>query len=308
VPSGYRWKCKECRKHFYTTSRPHLASTMAVPPQICPRHHPKCEASYAGHIKFLRRHHGPLLDSVGVTRERRTLPGDDGAFERKYRKLADVAETEDEVEVEDPRDPSFAPPAEHFEARMRYTPGARQDVHPESRLSVLNLTKLMAFQIGAPTGRASNQNAVMGGRKAWEIAGRGDYAVNKVTSSEWCHLQGLSLGGPNIASNLVSASFAANTEMYVMEMLLRGKTDLFVTVKSYVKSMAKDEADVVEFIEYIIRAGKLDDKERDFVRWIDGRSDAFSGLDASLLRDQLNAWMTKNRKPYAVQLDKSFMS
>jgi hypothetical protein len=207
-----------------------------------------------------------------------------------------------DLDEEDPEDSEFVQQLSHFKAEMRYTAAVLQPVLPKGRNCERNNAKLKAVQVGSPAVRA-NQSAAMGGRQAWAIAGRTDYSADKYTSSEWCHLQGAALGGPTNPNNLASASFAANSEMFVMEMLLRGKTDLFITVKVYTKSLVGDDADVAEYIKYIIRSDNVRNKGKDYVRWIDGRSDGFSELDAKALTKELSAWLKKNRKPYAVQLD-----
>lgn len=295
MPSGHRWKCSGCNSYFYTLNRRNNADTLVIPEQFCEDEEDYCEATYSRSIKNLQPQHSPILDTVAASRKRRLSRTDTSKRAKKMQKQIGNEEL-------DPEDTEYAQQMTHFKAEMRLTTAVRVTVIPRGRACVLNMNKLVTVQIGAPAPRG-NQTTTMGGRQAWAIAGRADYGVNKFLSSEWCHLQGAALGGPTTANNLVSASFAANSEMYFMEMLLKGKTDLYITVKVYVTSMNGDEADVAEYIKYIIRANNARNKLQDYVRWIDGRSDGFSEHDANALKDELRIWLKANRKAFAVNFD-----
>jgi len=295
MPSGYRWKCQDCGGYFYTLNREANADTLVIPEQFCENEGDNCVADYSRSIKALQPQHNPILDTVAASRKRRLSRADTAERAKKMQKQVGTEEL-------DAEDTEFVQQMTHFKAEMRYTTAVRQVVVPKHRLCVLNPNKIMSVQIGSTAARG-NQTTTMGGRQAWAIAGRADYSVNKHLSSEWCHLQGAALGGPTIANNLVSASFAANSEMFIMEMLLKGKTDLYITVKVYVTSMNGDEADVAEYIKYIIRANNVRNKTKDYVRWIDGRSDGFSEHDGNALKNELRQWLKVNRKAFAVRLD-----
>lgn len=96
------------------------------------------------------------------------------------------------------------------------------------------------------------------------------YKVDKKRSLEWCHLIADSLGGPTHETNLVAASYGANTFMMTIEEKLNAKTNLTIQVTAECSS-----DHVAEFIYYTIKKSSTIQQT-----WlIDARNDNFSQAD-----------------------------
>ncbi|MFV8749328.1 hypothetical protein ACNOYE_02125 [Nannocystaceae bacterium ST9] len=199
----------------------------------------------------------------------------------------------DQDDVETEEDYDYAQPA-NFNPNMRYTrrTGNRRACRAWSSYGhlVTGQKSTGVVRIGNAVGRPCSPGAEMGAKvgnkakSAQKWAGRGQpYKTNRYASLEWCHLQADSLGGPTTVGNLVAASFAANTEMLVIEHYLKGKTHLGIEVTAHCGS-----AHVAEFIEYDIYTMTMNGSTtHKFKLLIDARNDYFTEDDASDLRGEL---------------------
>ena len=303
---AYRWKCSTCQNFFYTLVCPPGATSYNVPPEQCPMgKFGGCKADYNMEVTAQTAGTKVRLDSVAVSRERRStamnvnynesVPMSDDNHDTSAPMSDDGHDTSESMSDDGDDDPEYLPSKEGFSIAMRYTDDARETFTGVPKGQLPHTKKMKTFAITAAKARTSQQavmNKVLKKPKtAWQLAGRPSYKKNKKKSSEWCHLQGASLGGPTVDENLISASFAANSIMCVMEMALAGKTDLRVTVTPYVISIDGDQQHVAECIRYLISAK---DSKKPFDEWIDARGDGFLKQDADKLRESLEGWVKKN--------------
>ncbi|MEJ6710250.1 MAG: hypothetical protein QNK92_15900 [Amylibacter sp.] len=97
------------------------------------------------------------------------------------------------------------------------------------------------------------------------------YTVNRYASLEWCHLVGDCLGGLTVHSNLVAASFGANTEMLAIEHCLKGRAEFGVLIQAQCS-----KAHVAEVIIYNVKHMK----SQKIQSWqINARNDYFTKDD-----------------------------
>jgi hypothetical protein len=118
---------------------------------------------------------------------------------------------------------------------------------------------------------------------AWRYVGSTSYSVNRFDSSEWCHLVADSLGGPSEPSNLVAASFSANTYMAALEALLKGQSALSLSVTAHCSA-----PNLGEWIFYRIRhrqSGKSYDEA------IDARASGFNAANLTSVQTNLQRWL-----------------
>ncbi len=198
----------------------------------------------------------------------------------------------DEVDTEDY---DYALPA-NFNPSMRYTKGASRTCRSYDKNLISSQKTTGIVQIANAVGRPCSPGSVMGtkfGAKAksaqrWSNRGT-PYKLNRYKSLEWCHLQADSLGGPTQVDNLVAASFAANTEMLVIEHFLKGKTQFAVEVTAFCSA-----PHVAEFIYYEVHKASLNNTfTRKFTRLIDARNDYLTKADAEDLRSKLSTALKK---------------
>lgn len=193
--------------------------------------------------------------------------------------------------ADDDDDDDFAPTPDHaYNIRMRLTPAPYSG--RASCTSDSSLTLKVRRQIQATAGRL-DLNKVMGKHfkkpspsayPAWKHAGTTSYKKDKFSSSEWCHLVADSLGGPSDSSNLVAASFSANTYMAALEALLKGQTGLMVDV-----TVLCSFDHIADMIVY-----RLEDRHsssRAFEAKIDGAASGFSASDLSTVQRDLQSWL-----------------
>lgn len=196
------------------------------------------------------------------------------------------------LDVSDSDDDEYAPPA-RFNPNMRLTKGSQRKVLRSLYAYDTTLTKVVGrIQVTSSHTRSmssTNQNAVMGllilGKgtlSAWQHAGRTDYLKDRYKSAEWCHLVADCLGGPTSPTNLVAASFAANTEMMAIENLLMGRTAFQVRVEARC-----DTAHVAERILYNVYCKK----SHHWLWEIDGQNDYFTKADLDDVRDGLKDYL-----------------
>ncbi len=194
-------------------------------------------------------------------------------------------------------DYDYANPA-NFNPNMRYTnsKGSGRACRDWSGLRFKHSKASGVVRIANAVGRPESPGSVMGkalgvkAKSAQRWAGRGKpYKVNRFASLEWCHLQADSLGGPTSVDNLVAASFAANTEMLVIEHELKGKTQFGVEVGAF-----GDAPHVAEFIEYKVYRMPFSGSNRLlYTRVIDARNDYFTKDDAAALSRALKDALKK---------------
>lgn len=104
------------------------------------------------------------------------------------------------------------------------------------------------------------------------------YTRDPKRSLEWCHLVADSLGGPTIGTNLVAASYAANTQMLAIEQQLHARTTIRIEITA-----GCCQENVAEFLDYkIIRPDAAV-----LAITIDARNDYFTRADYAALGQQV---------------------
>lgn len=104
---------------------------------------------------------------------------------------------------------------------------------------------------------------------------------------EWLHLWGDNLGGPSVPHNFVSGSYAANTEMLVIEKALAQNSAL--TKKLILQIEAHCSAlHFGEYLTYEVIDPKL---ASPFTHLIDLRNRAFTRADANTVETKINNWL-----------------
>ncbi|MCF7749282.1 hypothetical protein KQ945_00890 [Bacillus subtilis subsp. subtilis] len=187
------------------------------------------------------------------------------------------------------QDDDWAPP-EQYTPAMRFT---RQSMETNLRKKAptgLTLKHVAQSKITAAVygERSKCTNTPMGKVSAWSHAKKhgapnaGRYTPASQNHYEWCHLQGVSLGGYTLASNLVAGHYALNTYMSVVEEHLRGKTAFAVDIQ--VHCSAPDVADFIVYAIYRDHDKKLMKKLN-----MDGRMKCFSALDRIRVKQDLKS-------------------
>lgn len=193
-------------------------------------------------------------------------------------------------------DPPYAPPPA-FSPAMRLTPGPKRcecrtvytdvlaHMKTTTRISIAaSNRRLIAGDTASIMGAAINGGTRL---SAAAHAGRPDHQTNKYVSSEWCHLQGDCLGGHLLAGNLVSASFAANTEMLAIEHAIMGHTEFEIEV------VARCSAPhVAQMIIYTVYAGHT----ANWTRNIDACNDHFTKEDLDTVQQSISEFVTTNQR------------
>lgn len=196
----------------------------------------------------------------------------------------------EEEKKEKEEDPEWEPPSNSFNIAMRYT-GSNMLTPRNTKTTYFNKTKtkVKSARIKGTAGRKST-NSVMG----VAIEGKGTISANSWVKKkkvlynksqlylnyDWCHLIADSLGGATTHDNLVAARYSANTYMAVIELYLKGRTDLTVKVIAYCSS-----SHIAEFIVYQIFNSKL--KSYQFI--IDAKINYFSKLNARQVIKELKS-------------------
>lgn len=191
---------------------------------------------------------------------------------------------------DDEDDDDYAP-SEQYTPAMRFTD---EDMESGLRLSAPNglLTKSsgrVSIKAAISGEREKSTNNQMNGDAAWSYArglgacNSGEYALGARNYYEWCHLQGVSLGGSTVAANLIAGHYAVNTYMSVVEECLRGKTALQIEVVAHAV-----HANVADFIVYSIY--KASDGKLVTSIAIDGHMTYFSSRDRDRVRQGMKSW------------------
>lgn len=221
---------------------------------------------------------------------------------RRRRGAALVAEAnidpDDIDENEGTDDPDFVL-SRDFCINMRFTP---EDMEaPRTVPQAISVGGLPTALTAISTGLVATGNADMAERvkstrtnspaqkSAWRYAlevgapNAAPYQLGKLAHYEWCHLQGVCLGGRTDAANLVCGHFAVNTYMAVIESVLSSNgTQRRICVTAWC-----DKQYVADWLRYQIfdlAGGHTPPVARADI-WIDGRITKFSQND----RDQVVA-------------------
>ena len=179
-------------------------------------------------------------------------------------------------------------PSEEYTPSMRFTTvdmetGLRQ-IAP--RGLTIKTTGRLPIKAAVPGEREKSTSAQMNNQPAWsyaqscgapnanafQLGGQGHY--------EWCHMQGVSLGGYTMRANLVAGHYAVNTYMSVIEEYLRGKTAYQIEVIAYCQ-----HDNVADFISYKIH--RILDGSLAMELAIDGSMKFFSANDRDRVRDAM---------------------
>ncbi|OOG66399.1 hypothetical protein B0E46_02740 [Rhodanobacter sp. B04] len=247
--------------------------------------------------------YGPLIKR---SRTLALLPTYAWARERALRQrrsaamAAEAAIDPDDIDENDGNDDPDFVLSRDFDISMRLTP---EDMEAPrivpAALTIGGPTTLT----GISTGLVSTGNADLAERlkstktnspaqkSAWRHAldvgapNAGRYQVGRLAHYEWCHLQGVCLGGKTNAANLVCGHFAVNTYMAVIESVLSGSgTQRRIRVTAWC-----DKQYVADWLRYevfdLTMNNILPQARADI--WIDGRITKFSQNDRTRVADEL---------------------
>jgi hypothetical protein len=214
-----------------------------------------------------------------------------------YYDQMEIAKSKEE-EKDDERpdaDPEFEP-AKNFNPAMRYTTGTYSgrvrsqnlyDPHYQKDSKLTQVAGAANRPVATSVAMAAALKGTIGNRTqlsaySWvnwnKLVKRGKpFKTSPKESFEWCHMVADCLGGPTDESNLVAASYCANTFMLVIEQKLQSRTDLKVQVV-----VDCSEPYVAEFIRYTVHKGT---KSKEWV--IDARADEFSASDGKTYGDEV---------------------
>lgn len=131
-----------------------------------------------------------------------------------------------------------------------------------------------------------NANSVMGG-SAHEKSKRGVEGANH-QGEEWLHLWGDNLGGPSVQENFVAGSYAANTEMLVIERALSDNIALTNGLALKITAYC-DEHDVGVYLKYKVLAPK--GGKPDFVHYVDLTNRYFTATHADEVKLKIEGWL-----------------
>jgi hypothetical protein len=110
---------------------------------------------------------------------------------------------------------------------------------------------------------------------------------------EWLHLWGDNLGGPSIPANFVAGSYAANTEMLVIEQALALNSPL--TQSLDLRIVAQCSAlHFGEYLTYRVKNPKRPDK-LEFSHLIDLRNQYFTAANQNTVNVKIGDWLRKNK-------------
>jgi len=207
---------------------------------------------------------------------------------------AEAAIDPDDIDENDGNDDLDFVVSRDFNINMRFTPEDMEAARiVPAAISVGGPTTLTGISTGlVATGNAdlaerlkSTKTNSPAQKSAWQHAldvgapNAARYQLGKLAHYEWCHLQGVCLGGKTNAGNLVCGHFALNTYMAVIESVLSSSgTQRRVRVTAWC-----DKQYVADWLRYevfdltmgnILPAARVD-------LWIDGRITKFSQNDQS---------------------------
>lgn len=234
----------------------------------------------------------PTVDSVETQRERARRPG-------RGKRKADESFLKPDFDFGD-EETAKAPGAK----RLRQTSDDEDqdfvlalDFKPTLRLTLARMEAMRNFNgtpTGTPqtTGRVAVANSIAGERfkstkdcfdgwPAWKYAraaaapNAGIYTIDKRNHYEWCHLQGVALGGLTLASNLVAGHYALNTWMMTIESVVGGKSGLEIEVIAW--CVTPNIADSITYRIYRANGKLIADL------WADGHITKFSRIDYDAL-------------------------
>lgn len=242
------------------------------------------------------------LDVMIKSRGRmRTFTGKKSYNVEKYYDSMEIEQSKEEKKDDlaakkaEETDPEFEP-AKNFNPAMRYTTGSYSgrarnltlyDPNHEKDSKLTQVAGAANRPVATSVAMAAALKATIGSRPqisaySWvnwnKLVKRGKpFKTSPKESFEWCHLVADCLGGPTDVSNLVAASYCANTFMLVIEQKLQSKTDLKVQVV-----VDCSEPHVAEFIRYTVHKGN---KSKEWV--IDARAIEFSASDGKTYGDEV---------------------
>jgi hypothetical protein len=105
---------------------------------------------------------------------------------------------------------------------------------------------------------------------------------------EWLHLWGDNLGGPSVPHNFVSGSYAANTEMLVIEKALAQNSALTKKLMLVIEAQCS-ALHFGEYLTYEVINPKMFTSP--FTHLIDLRNRAFTHADANTVETKINNWL-----------------
>jgi hypothetical protein len=138
-------------------------------------------------------------------------------------------------------------------------------------------------------GGRKDGTSVMGGIAARDIrklVPAGDQMTHR--DDEWLHLWGDNLGGPSERHNFVSGSYAANTEMLVIEKALAQNSALTKKLRLQIEAQCS-ALHFGEYLTYEVINFKMFTSP--FTHLIDLRNRAFTRADANTVETKINNWL-----------------
>lgn len=157
-----------------------------------------------------------------------------------------------------------------------------------SRPTVGKWTKTMPGKVSSVKGGRKGGSVVMGGA-ARDASGRGAGGGHR--DEEWLHLWGDNLGGPSAPANFVAGSYAANTEMLVIEQALALNLSKTLDLGLEVTALCSAQH-VGEYAVYKLIPPKS--TSTGFEHWIDLDNRYFTKADQAHVDSLVGAWLKDN--------------
>ncbi len=146
--------------------------------------------------------------------------------------------------------------------------------------------KTKVGKVKAEKGGRKDGKSIMG-YAARDLSNRANSSSGK-QDEEWLHLWGDNLGGPSDSSNFVAGSYAANTEMLVIENMLANNIDFTEGLRIEVTALC-DRTNVAEYILYEIISPYQE--VNNFCYCIDCNNKYFTKQDYDVVKGVIEDWM-----------------
>jgi hypothetical protein len=166
-------------------------------------------------------------------------------------------ESEEEDDADELSDPDFVLPRD-YNIQMRFTPEHMEAPRTVPLVIAATLTQMTTGLVstGDPDVKERDKQTKLHAapqKAAWRYSldvgapNAAPYKLGKLSHYEWCHLQGVAIGGKTVAANLACGHYAVNTYMAVIESVLsetHSKRSIRVTAlceKQYVADWVRYE-------------------------------------------------------------------
>ncbi len=204
------------------------------------------------------------------------------------------------IGLQEKKDEEYVPPVD-FDPSMRLTlldkdERSQEDLRPQT----------MAYTESKSSGRVDISGSILGERQkntaslfegtsawshaiSWAAPNAGKWYSGSKGHYEYCHLHGDALGGRCLASNLVAGHYALNTYMMVIESQLQSRTDLQIEVTAYCQ-----KTNIADCVHYQIFKKTTSDPQLLWSKFLDGRIQFFSKMDADAVTKDLKEALSKS--------------